>query len=81
MYQTDMHKSSESCSTKYSACVWVEKAQPPLELNFRHLDIFVMLLKNAFGQKNSNFMHRFKSAILTIFQFFQNGNFEPMLGI
>ena len=40
MYQTDMHKSSESCSTKYSACVWFEKAQlnPPLELNIRHLD-------------------------------------------
>ena len=28
--------------------------------------------KNAFGQKNSNFMHGFKSAILAIFHFFQN---------
>ena len=26
-------------------------------------------------------MHRFKSAILAIFQFWQNGTFEPMYGI
>ena len=39
-----------------------------------------MLQKNAVGKKksNSNFMHGFKSAILAIFQFFQNGTFEPM---
>ena len=31
--------------------------------------IFIMLQKNAFGKKISNFMHGFKSAILAIFQF------------
>ena len=30
------------------------------------------------SKKISNFMHRFKSAILAIFQFFQNGTFEPV---
>ena len=34
-----------------------------------------------FGKKISIFMHRFKSAILAIFQFWQNGTFEPMYGI
>ena len=29
-------------------------------------------------KKNSNFMHRFKSAILAIFSFCQNGTFEPV---
>ena len=37
-----------------------------------------MLQKNAFGKKKLNFMHGFKSAILAIFHFFQNGTFEPM---
>ena len=33
---------------------------------------YAMFQKNTFGQKKiSNFMHRFKSAILAIFQFFQ----------
>ena len=36
-----------------------------------------MLQKNSFGQKNSNFMHGFKSAILAFFLFFfQNGTYE-----
>ena len=30
------------------------------------------------AKKNSNLMHGFKSAILAIFQFFQNGTFEPV---
>jgi hypothetical protein len=29
-------------------------------------------------KKNFNFMHRFKSAILAIFQFCQNDTFEPV---
>jgi hypothetical protein len=29
-------------------------------------------------KKISNYMHEFKSAILAIFQFLQNGTFEPM---
>ena len=40
-----------------------------------------MLQKNTFGQKNSNFMDQFKSAVLAIFQFLQNGTFKPMLEI
>jgi hypothetical protein len=40
--------------------------------------IFIMLQKNAFGQKKLNFMHGFKSATLTVFQFCQNGTFEPV---
>jgi hypothetical protein len=41
--------------------------------------IFIMLQKNALGQKKKlNFMHGFKSAILAIFQFCQNGTFEPV---
>ena len=38
------------------------------------IGIFISLQKNTFGQKISNFMHRFKGAILAIFQFFQNGS-------
>ena len=35
--------------------------------------------KKSFGQKIFlNFMHGFKSAILAIFQFCQNGTFEPV---
>ena len=35
--------------------------------------------KKSFGQKKFlNFMHGFKSAILAIFHFCQNGTFEPM---
>ena len=30
------------------------------------------------SKKISNFMHRFKSTILAIWQFFQNGTFEPV---
>ena len=37
-----------------------------------------MLQNNAFGKKNLNFMQGFKSAILAIFQFWQNGTFEPL---
>ena len=37
-----------------------------------------MLQKNAFGQKNLNFMHGFKSAILAKMKNCQNGTFEPM---
>ena len=38
-----------------------------------------MLQKNTFGQKFFlNFMHGFKSAILAIFHFHQNGTFEPV---
>ena len=37
-----------------------------------------MLQKNAFGKKNLNFMQGFKSAIFAIFQFCQNGTFEPV---
>ena len=44
----------------------------------RAMAIFIMLQKNAFGQKKLNFMHGFKSAILAIFQFWQNGTFEPV---
>jgi hypothetical protein len=32
-------------------------------------------------KKNLNSMHSFKSAILAIFQSWQNGTFEPMHGI
>jgi len=35
---------------------------------FFPIAIFIMHQKNAFGQKNSNFMHGFKNAILAIFQ-------------
>ena len=31
------------------------------------------------SKKNSNFMHGFKSAILAIFHFCQNGTFEPVI--
>jgi hypothetical protein len=38
-----------------------------------------MFAKNDFGQKIIlNFMHGFKSAILAIFHFCQNGTFEPV---
>ena len=40
--------------------------------------IFIMLQKKSFGQKKFNFMHEFKSAILAIFQFWQNDTFEPV---
>ena len=46
---------------------------------FLPFGIFIMLQKNTFSQNFfSNFMHRFKSAILAIFQCFQNGTFEPV---
>ena len=49
-----------------------------LQKNFL-IAIFIILQKNNFGQKKfSNFMHQFKSAILAIWQFFQNGTFEPV---
>ena len=37
-----------------------------------------MLQKNNFEQKKLNVMHRFKSANLAIFQFWQNVTFEPL---
>jgi hypothetical protein len=40
--------------------------------------IFILLQKIAFGQKKSNLLHGFKSAILAIFHFCQNGTFEPV---
>ena len=37
-----------------------------------------MLQKNAFGKNKLIFMQGFKSAILAIFHFWQNGTFEPL---
>ena len=48
-------------------------------LIFFLIGIFIMLQKNTFGQKKiSNFMHRFKSAILEKLKNCQNGTFEPV---
>ena len=38
--------------------------------------LFMMLQKNAFGQKKSNFMHKFKSAILEKLKNCNNDTFE-----
>ena len=43
-------------------------------MNKIHYGLYI----KSFGQKKSNFMHEFKSAILIISQFCQNITFEPV---
>ena len=60
----------------HKSLIWQTLGHVTKKFSYRH---FHNASKECFWPKNFlNFMHRFKSAILAIFQFCQNGTFEPV---